>query len=131
GRQGGSDLYYTGFALRCLAVLDALAPDVVGRAAGFLRASLGQQVAGAVDFFSLLYSCLLVQLCGGPDVLADAPPDWPQRVADLLHGLRKPDGGYARSPAASGSSTYITFLVALCYELLGRSLPEPDAVCRF
>jgi geranylgeranyl transferase type-2 subunit beta len=131
GREGGSDLYYTGFALRCLAVLNALTPDVVSRAAGFLRAALGQQVAGAVDFFSLLYSCLLVQLSGGPDLLADAPSDWPQRVADLLQSLRKPDGGYARSPAASGSSTYITFLVGLCYELLGRSLPDPEGVCRF
>jgi geranylgeranyl transferase type-2 subunit beta len=131
GREGGSDLYYTGFALRCLAVLDALAPDVVGRAAGFLRAALGQQAAGAVDFFSLLYSCLLVQASGGPDVLADAPPDWPDRVASLLQSLRKPDGGYARSAAASGSSTYITFLVGLCYEMLGRSLPERESVCRF
>jgi geranylgeranyl transferase type-2 subunit beta len=131
GRQGGPDLYYTGFALRGLAVLNAMTPDVMGRAAGFLRASLGRQVVGAVDFFSLLYSCLLVQLCGGPDVLADAPADWPQRVADLLQSLGKPDGGYARSAAASGSSTYITFLVGLCYELLGRSLPEPEAVCRF
>ena len=48
GREGGSDVYYTGFALRCLAVLDALTPDVVGRAAAFLGAALGQQVAGAV-----------------------------------------------------------------------------------
>jgi len=131
GREGGSDLYYTGFALRSLAVLGALTPDVVGRAAGFLRAALGGQVAGAVDFFSLLYSCLLVQLSDGPDVLAGAPPDWPQRVAALLQSLRKPDGGYARSAAASGSSTYITFLVGLSYELLGRSLPEPEAACRF
>src|SRR5262245_40381540 len=60
GREGGSDLYYTGFALRSLAVLDALSPDVVGRAADFLRASLAQQ-ASVVDFFSFLYACLLVQ----------------------------------------------------------------------
>src|SRR5690242_4880961 len=32
GREGGSDLYYTGFALRCLAVLDALTPDLLDRA---------------------------------------------------------------------------------------------------
>ena len=28
GREGGSDLYYTGFALRSLAVLQALNPEV-------------------------------------------------------------------------------------------------------
>src|SRR5262249_28433943 len=71
GREGGSDLYYTGFALRGLAVLDALTPEVCARAAGFLRGSLARQTS-VVDFFSLLYACLLVQLGGGPDVLADA-----------------------------------------------------------
>jgi geranylgeranyl transferase type-2 subunit beta len=131
GREGGSDLYYTGFALRCLAVLDALTPDVVERVARFLRAALLQQAASAVDFFSLFYSCLLVQASGGPALLADAPADWPERVAALLESFRKPDGGYARAAAASGSSTYVTFLVGLSYELLGRRLPDPDAVCRF
>src|SRR5436309_16089024 len=79
GREGGSDLYYTGFALRGLAVLDALTPEVAERAAECLRQSLNQQ-ASVVDFFSLLYSCLLVQTGGGPDVLADSPADWPDRV---------------------------------------------------
>src|SRR5262249_2343558 len=78
GRQGGSDLYYTGFALRCLAVLDALTPDVCERTAGFLRFRLTQP-ASVIDFFSLLYSCLLVQAAGGPDVLAGSPGDWPER----------------------------------------------------
>src|SRR5438046_3826739 len=79
GREGGSDLYYTGFALRGLAVLDALAPEACTRAAAFLRDSLTRQ-ASVVDFYSLLYACLLVQASGGPDVLAGSPPDWPDRV---------------------------------------------------
>src|SRR5262245_7257806 len=70
GREGGSDLYYTGFALRSLTVLDALTPEVCRRAADFLRQGLRQQ-ASVVDFFSLLYSCLLVQAAAGIDVLAD------------------------------------------------------------
>src|SRR3982750_4496523 len=60
GREGGSDLYYTGFALRGLAVLDELTPEVCGRAAAFLTASLARQ-ASVLDFFSFLYSCFLVQ----------------------------------------------------------------------
>ncbi len=130
GRAGGSDLYYTGFALRGLAVLDALTPDVCERAAGFLRGSLAGR-ASVVDFFSLLYSCLLVQTGGGPDVLADSPPDWPDRVAATLETFRAPDGGYARETGAVSGSTYHTFLVALSYQLLNRPLPRPDDVARF
>src|SRR5438874_3362435 len=69
GREGGSDLYYTGFALRGLLVLGELTPDICVRAANYLRPCLTQP-ASVVDFFSLLYSCLLVRLGGGPDVLA-------------------------------------------------------------
>src|SRR2546421_12795982 len=72
GREGGSDLYYTGFALRGLAVLDALTPEVCDRAAMFLRQSLRRQ-ASVVDFFSLLYSCLLIQRPGGPDIPGEIP----------------------------------------------------------
>jgi geranylgeranyl transferase type-2 subunit beta len=130
GRAGGSDLYYTGFALRCLAVLGHLTPDVAGRAAGFLRASLAQS-ASVVDFFSLLYSYVLVQLAGGPDVLAGAPADWPERVAATLETFRTADGGYAKSVGAASGSTYHTFLVGLCYQLLGRRPPRPEEVERF
>jgi geranylgeranyl transferase type-2 subunit beta len=134
-RQGGSDLYYTGFALRGLAVLDALGAADCARVAESLGASLTRQ-ASVVDFFSLLYSCLLVQSAGGPNVLAGAPPDWPERVAGALESLRTPDGGYAKSASPTGEplragSTYHTFLVALCYQLLGRDVPDPDGIVRF
>jgi geranylgeranyl transferase type-2 subunit beta len=130
GREGDSDLYYTGFALRGLAVLDALTPEVCDRAAGFLRHSLTRQ-ASVVDFFSLLYACLLVQAGGGPDVLADSPADWPDRVAATLETFHTADGGYNKTPGAASGSTYHTFLVGLCYQLLGRPLPRPAEVGRF
>jgi geranylgeranyl transferase type-2 subunit beta len=130
GRDGGSDLYYTGFALRGLLVLDALTPEVATRAAGYLRGRLTGE-AGVVDFFSFLYASLLVQAGGGPDVLADSPPEWPERVAALLESFRAPDGGYAKAPGSASGSTYTTFLVALCYQLLNRPLPDPAGVVRF
>jgi geranylgeranyl transferase type-2 subunit beta len=130
GREGGSDLYYTGFALRGLAVLDALSPEICERSAAFLRGSLTRQ-ASVVDFYSLLYACGLVQFGGGPDVLANSPPDWPDRVAATLESFRAPDGGYAKEPGAVSGSTYHTFLVALCYELLGRPVPQPHELARF
>jgi geranylgeranyl transferase type-2 subunit beta len=130
GREGGSDLYYTGFALRGLAVLDALGDAVTERAARFLRNSLAREAA-VVDFFSLLYSCLLVQAAGGEDVLSDAPADWPDRVAATLESFRTKDGGYAKGPGGTSGSTYHTFLVALCYEVLGRSVPRPEQLREF
>jgi geranylgeranyl transferase type-2 subunit beta len=119
GREGGSDLYYTGFALRGLAVLDALNEATSDRAARFLRNSLAREAA-VVDFFSLLYACLLVQTATGEDVLSEAPADWPDRVATTLESFRTTDGGYAKGPGGTSGSTYHSFLVALCYEVLGR-----------
>jgi geranylgeranyl transferase type-2 subunit beta len=134
GREGGSDLYYTGFALRGLAVLDALTPALCSRAAGFLRGSLTTQ-ASVIDLFSLLYSCLLVQAGGGPEVLPGSLSgergEWPARVAATLDTLRKPDGGYAKTAAGVSGSTYHTFLVVLCYQLLGELPPRTEEVIRF
>ena len=130
GRQGGSDLYYTGFGLRGLAVLDSLSQDVCQRAAGFLRASLSRQ-SNVVDFFSLLYSAVLIRISGGLDVFAATPPEWDERVAQMLETFRTADGGYAKAAGNASGSTYHTFLVALCYQLLGRSVPRPDDAMRF
>ncbi len=130
GREGGSDLYYTGFALRGLAVLNFLTPEIANRAADFLRLRLTQQ-ASVVDFFSFLYSCALVQLGGGPDVLAGSHQDWPDRVATTLETFRTPDGGYGKSIGDRAASTYHSFLVLLCYQLLGRDLPEAEKLKAF
>jgi geranylgeranyl transferase type-2 subunit beta len=130
GREGDSDLYYTGFALRSLAVLGDLTPEVCERAAGFLRASL-QRHAGVVDFFSLLYACVLVEIFGGQKVLDGAAPDWRDRVAATLEALRTADGGYAKAAGGPAGSTYHSFLVALCYQLLGREVPSGDALAAF
>lgn len=130
GREGGSDLYYTSFALRGLALLDALAPEVAGRAAAFLRQRMTQS-ASVVDFYSLLHAAMLVGMARSEDLFAASPPDWPKRVADTLETFATPDGGYGKTPGAASGSTYHTFLVGLCYELLGRGYPRPEAVLRF
>lgn len=130
GREGGSDLYYTGFALRGLSILGSLSPEVADRAGKYLAASLREQAA-VVDFFSLLYSILLVQTAGGADVLADSAPDWADRVAQTLESFRCPDGGYGKSPSAPSGSTYHSFLMALCFEFLAREIPRPGELARF
>lgn len=129
-RLGDSDLYYTAFGLRNLAVLEGLSLEVCDRAADFFRQKLTQQ-ASVVDFFSFLYGCLLIQTAGGPDILEGSPPDWPDRVADTLEGFHRADGGYTKSHSGNSGSTYHTFLVGLCYEMLGRSFPDPVGIARF
>ena len=62
--------------------LEELPLSVCERAAGFLKQSLTQQ-ASVVDFFSLLYACLLIQTHAGIDVLAE------------LHGLARSRSGHA------------------------------------
>lgn len=129
GREGGSDLYYTAFALRGLAVLDVLTADVARKAGAYLSASLQSQ-ASIVDLFSLLYAAALVELAGAPSVFAASVPDWPQRVAAAVETFRANDGGYAKSPGGAGS-TYHTFLAGLSYQILGEPWPQTDAVLRF
>ncbi len=125
GRDGESDLYYTGFGLRGLAALGALTPDVGGRALPYLRECLQRQTS-VVDFFSFLYACLLLQASGCGDVLEGSRADWPERVAEMLGTFRTPEGGYNKSPGAKSASTYHTFLVGLCYELLGKTFPYAE-----
>lgn len=130
GREGESDLYYTGFALRGLSVLDALTPEICVKAMNFLRGCLTKQTS-VVDFFSFLYACVLIQATSSVDVLEGSAADWPQRVSAALEGYRTKDGGYNKSPGAPSGSTYHTFLVGLCFELLGQSLPHPAEVLQF
>ncbi|MGF1577994.1 MAG: prenyltransferase/squalene oxidase repeat-containing protein [Gemmataceae bacterium] len=130
GREGGSDLYYTGFALRGLSVLDELSEATAELAGTYLQTQLNES-ASVVEFYSLLYSCLLVQLGGGGDVLGESPADWPDRVAEVLESFRTSDGGYGKSQEAPSGSTYHTFLVGMTYELLGRPFPNPGAVTEF
>jgi geranylgeranyl transferase type-2 subunit beta len=130
GRDGGSDLYYTGFALRSLGMLGELHGDVAERAASYLRSRLSGQVA-IVDFLSLIYSAKLVELAAAIDVFAGQPRGWQQAVAKALEDLRRPDGGYAKTPEGQASSVYHTFLVVLGQQLLGLPIVEPERLTKF
>ncbi|MCA9271178.1 MAG: geranyl transferase, partial [Planctomycetales bacterium] len=130
GREGGSDLYYTGFALRSLAVLGELDGTRAERAADFLRGRLGGQET-IIDFLSLVYGAALLDSSAGVDVFAGAAPQWQDKVAASLEQLRRDDGGYAKGPEGTASSTYHTFLVALCRELIDRPLPQPQRAVAF
>lgn len=130
GRDGGSDLYYTGFAVRALAVLDVLTEHDCGRVAGYLRGIARTQVT-VIDLVSWLYCAVIVQLRSGIDVLVDFDRAWPDRLAGLLESFRTRDGGYAKTHEGAAGSTYHSFLVALCYELIGHPLPRHEDLVQF
>ena len=90
GREGGSDLYYTTFAMRGLSVLGELYGDVADHAAGFLRSKLNTHQT-IVDFFSLFYAANLLKVSAGIDIFADADPNWRDQVAEFLNSLRRED----------------------------------------
>jgi len=130
GREGGSDLYYTGFALRGLAILGELHGGVAEKAAAFVRSRLGGQEA-IIDLLSLLYSAMLLETAAGISPLADVPQGWQQRVASEFERFRREDGGYAMTSEGHSSSTYYTFLMLLSLQLLGAEPPEPERIVSF
>ena len=130
GREGESDLYYTSFALRSLAMLGELYGPPAERAAAFLGSRLRGQES-IVDFLSLIYGAALLESAAGIDVLADAEPNWRDAVVALLEKLRRADGGYAKGAEGVASSTYHTFLVLLCQQLIDRSPTEPENIVAF
>jgi geranylgeranyl transferase type-2 subunit beta len=130
GREGGSDLYYTGFALRGLAMTGELQGAAAERAADFLRLQLHNRVA-IIDFLSLVYGASLLEISAGVDVFARAPAGWRDAVAAELERYRRSDGGYAKTDEGQSSSTYYTFLMVLCNELIGRPSDDPQRIIEF
>ena len=130
GREGASDLYYTGFALRGLALLGELHDDVAGRAAGYLRSRLSGQTP-MIDFLSLVQAALLLEVSAGLDVFAEAPPGWPDAAGAMFEHFRRPDGGYAKTDEGQASSTYHTFLIVVTRQLIGEPPVEPERLTAF
>ncbi len=154
GREGDADLYYTGFAVRALAVTGGLDNECRDRVAAYL-ATINPLSLGVIDLLSWLYSSLVVQAAGGRDLLDPrgpvaprlalsvvqtsggqdqpdvAPADFADTIAETIEALRTSDGGYAKSHEGSMGSTYHAFMVALTYELLGRQMPRRNAMVQF
>ena len=130
GREPGPDLYYTGFAVRGMAVLGGLDLDVAGRVAGYLKQQIRRQLT-VIDLLSWLYSALVVQASGGEDILTGTAENWPDRLAEMLEAFRAVDGGYRKTEEGAAGSMYHSFLVVLCYELIGRPVPQPRQLMQF
>ncbi len=129
GRQGPSDLYYTGFALRGLALLGALSDDVARACAGFLQGRIDDEVS-SVDFLSLVFSAVLLEAKTGIEVLAAGGRDRKETVLNTLERFRRSDGGYAKTGRSPHSSTYHTFLALSCRQLVGLPPAESPQTIR-
>jgi geranylgeranyl transferase type-2 subunit beta len=130
GRQGNSDLYYTSFALRGLAILGELHGDVARHSADFLRSRLvGRE--SLIDLMSLVFGAALLDAAAGINLLADADDHWKTTLTEQLHTLRCRDGGFAKGPGGIASSTYHTFLALLCLQLIERPVADPENIVRF
>lgn len=130
GREGDSDLYYTGFAVRGLMVLGGMTGEECEAVSRYLR-SLKQDSLSVIDLVSWLYSGLAVQIFGGGDPFEDAAPDWREQIAATLESVRTEDGGYAKTTEGAVGSTYHSFLVGLTYELIGMEVPQPNRLIQF
>ena len=130
GRSDESDLYYSAFALRSLAILGELHGEVAEKSCAYLETHLHGS-ASIIDFLSLMYGAFLVDAAAGISPFADADSGWRDSVAHALEQLRREDGGYAKGAEGRASSTYHSFLVVLCYQLLERDVPDAEALVGF
>jgi geranylgeranyl transferase type-2 subunit beta len=126
GRRGSSDLYYTSFALRGLAMLGDLNETIAARAAAFLSPRLASPASlPPADFVSLVTSSLQVELATGRDLFSEAGRERQRTVVDFFAPFRRDDGAYAKTERGA-SSTYQTFLVVLCKQLVGAPLDDAE-----
>ncbi len=130
GREGDADLYYTGFAVRALAVSGGMESECSRRVTAYLR-TIDPLTLGVIDLLSWLYSALVVQTSDGTDLLRELPHDFIPRVTAMIENNRTSDGGYAKSHEGALGSTYQAFMVALTYELLGQKMPRRNAIVQF
>lgn len=130
GRMGESDLYYTSFALRSLAILGELCGEVAQGAAAFLRSRLHRREK-LIDQMSLVFGAALLDAAAGLDAYGPHERTWKNQLAARIEQLRRDDGGYAKGPEGAASSTYHTFLSLLCLQLIGRPPCYPEAIVKF
>ncbi len=129
GPAGPSDLYFVRFALQALVALGA---DTAGplwrRAAEFLTRHRTRP-RGVVDCYNLLQTTFILQSRGVQTLAPGPQSDSLERLRSCLLECRSCDGGFSEEPAGR-SSPYYAFLAALCYGLMGETLPSADDAAR-
>ncbi len=109
GRMGGSDPYYTDFALR---ILSLTRPEEVRHPA---TCAYALRSDGVMDIPECLNRLSIAALCGVA---------LPQAAIDCLSRHRLASGCFCRSVNSFAPSAYYTFLGAICEDMLGWVRPD-------
>ena len=125
GRLGGSDIYYTMFALRAAELL-VPAGEGLWRAAAQYARSLPSSPRDMIECLCLLHIRRLVGKRAG----AGRSDERRAEVMEVVERSRAPDGGYARFPGGE-ATVYHTFLAALCAELSDSDFPGAAEAAAF
>ncbi|NIL98906.1 MAG: beta-hydroxylase [Planctomycetales bacterium] len=111
---------------------------MLGRLEGEVAASTGRFLesrlatpAPIVDLLSLVYAGVLLGLSAGIDIFSHCSDSWRAGLAAELEKLRRDDGGYAKAAEGQKSSTYYTFLVLLCHQMIDKPIAAPQAMAAF
>lgn len=113
-RDGGSDLYYTSFAIDALTALQVTLPEDA------LRGYLQDQGSGEnLDFVHL---CCLARCWSALEKNVWAVPE----ILGNIERFRTADGGYNQTPGAGTGSAYGCFLAYGAYADHGLQPPEPN-----
>jgi geranylgeranyl transferase type-2 subunit beta len=125
GRQGGSDIYYTMFALRSAELL-VPADDGLWRGAERYARSLCAPPRDMIECFCLLYLRRLTaeRIGTGRNDAGCA------KIMEVVSRSRAAHGGYARFPGGE-ATLYHTFLAALCAELSNSGFPGAGEAAAF
>ena len=126
---GESDLYYTSFALRSLAMLGRLGGET-DATARFLQ-DADPLACDVIDLMNWLASALAIQSAGGPDLVGDRAATLAEAVAARLAAHRTSDGGFSKEPGGRTGSMYASFLAVLAHQLVGLAVPDPASLVAF
>jgi geranylgeranyl transferase type-2 subunit beta len=125
GRQGGSDIYYTMFALRSAELL-VPADECLWRRAAQYASSLSAPPRDMIECFCLLYIRRLVAERAG----IERSDEGSSEIMQAVGRSRAASGGYARFPGGE-ATLYHTFLAALCAELSKSDFPGAKEAAGF
>ena len=123
GREGPSDLYYTGFGARAADLLGYGDEDLWNGVARYLRHT--PPPGTIVDALSFAEAqALAAQRLGG-----SGPTGFERDLIEMVESFRK-DGSYVREKGGGGS-VYQTFLAWRTHAALGAVMPDADAALRW